>query len=315
MKPLISAMTAGLLMFGNGLHLDPTNPGGQSEATIRQDDLNTTVELAATEWINISGDGAGSGKGDGYRVPRPCWYEPARSGEDMYRFMTDPRTNARRAAIDEESRLEFLKPFEEKRDADGFWWVPNYDQNHPDGAACWGDLELFVFVPTGTTPPSGITPEQLAHIARGSLTVPEHTVSLNPDAKSFVNLPTWVWAEGLGDTTRTVTATIPGFMSVTVTATLESITIDPGTTKDRAETNVSGCGTTGKPYVRGGEFSCGVRYLRSSIDQPGSKYTLGVTSVWSTQATGDVAPFQLAPVEVEITRDVEVGEIQSNIRP
>jgi enoyl reductase len=66
--------------------------------------------------------------------------------------------------------------------------------------------------------------------------------------------------------------------------------------------------------VKGGTFSCGVRYLRSSVDQPQEKYTLTVTTVWPVAVQGDVA-VQFAPVEVGTSRDVPVGEIQSNVRP
>ncbi|WP_207755919.1 hypothetical protein [Nonomuraea cypriaca] len=310
MKPLISVIAVALLLFGES---PPPDPGDQ--ATVTRDGRNVTTEIALPGELNVFGDGVKRGRGDGYRIKSPCWHEPFMNAEDMLKFQTDPRTHAKRILADEESFLAHTQQFRDKKDQEGFWWTPNYDAADPEGSACYGELEQFVFVPPNTTPPSGITLEQLAEIARASMTVPEHTIKLNPDAKSFVNLPTWVWLEGIGEPRRTVTAEIPGFMSVTVVATLQSIKIDPGTTEERAETHQEGCGVGGKPYTKGGTFACGVRYLRSSIDQPGEKYTLGVSTVWPVEVVDNVVPVEFPPVEVETTRDVEVGEIQSNVRP
>jgi enoyl reductase len=80
----------------------------------------------------------------------------------------------------------------------------------------------------------------------------------------------------------------------------------------------SGCGPRGRPYTKGGRFTCGVRYLRSSVDRPRKVYELTVTSVWEVgaagQGGGDVAPFAYDPIEVGATRDVPVGEVQSVVR-
>ncbi|MEV0379986.1 hypothetical protein [Nonomuraea sp. NPDC050643] len=298
------------------LLLDPT-PGPGGETTQEKIESGNTVGWRGKHTnINVSGDVRG-GRGDGYRIPRPCWYEPGPTPEEMLRQRSEGRDAANRARIDEESHQAFIQQFKDKIGKDGRWWLPGLNEADPNGVACWTNLEQFVFVPTGTTPPSGITIEQLAQIARAALTVPEPTVKLNPDAKSYVNLPTWVWLEGLGQPRRTVTAELPGVMSVTLVATLEEIKIDPGTTSDRAEVTETGCGAAGRPYTKGGTFSCGVRYLRSSIDRPREKYTLTVTTVWPVdiQGQGQAVPFQFAPVESVTTRDVAVGEIQSNVRP
>ncbi|MFD2355645.1 hypothetical protein ACFSTC_49825 [Nonomuraea ferruginea] len=57
-----------------------------------------------------------------------------------------------------------------------------------------------------------------------------------------------------------------------------------------------------------------MRYLRASIDRPREVYELTVTSVWPVTVTGG-ADIQFDPVQVEATRDVPVGEVQSNVRP
>ncbi|MGP3955545.1 hypothetical protein ACTWPT_06070 [Nonomuraea sp. 3N208] len=309
MKVLIAALLMASLLPG-----DPPEGAGNVKVDAGQGTRTAFVNLAGSN-IRIRGDVKG-GTGDGFRVPRPCWYEPGPSPEEMRDRFTKGKEAANRARIDEPSRLGFNKRFEDKVGKPGRWWTPAYNEADPNHVACMTDLDpIGVFVPPGQTPQSGITIEQLAQIARAALTVPEHTVKLNPDAKSFVNLPTWVWLEGVGQPRRTVTAELPGIMSVTLVANLQDVKIDAGTTADRAEVNESGCGTVGKPYTKGGTFSCGVRYLRSSIDQPREKYTLTVSTVWPIEVQEGVVPFQFAPVELDVTRDVPVGEIQSNVEP
>ncbi|MFC4015669.1 hypothetical protein ACFOY2_51255 [Nonomuraea purpurea] len=305
MNRLIALAVAGLMLLQ-----EP--PTGETISNGR----TRGVELAFSK-IVISGDGAKSGKSDGYVLKRPCWYEPGPDASEMlktqegvrdlwFRFTPNPT---------EEKFQEFLKQFKDKVGQEGRWWGPAYNAADPKGRACWADLDPFVFVPPGNTPPSGITIQELAEIARAALTVPEPTIKLNPDAKSYVNLPTWVWLEGIGQPRRSVTAEIPGVMSATVVATLQDIKIDPGAGKDRAEVREDGCGASGRPYVKDGTFSCGVRYLRSSIDQSREKYVLTVTTVWPVEVVDNVVPAQFEPVQVSTSRDVPVGEIQSNVRP
>ncbi|WP_043620884.1 hypothetical protein [Nonomuraea candida] len=310
MKPWLAALLIAPLL------LDPDpGPGGQTTQEKIQSG-NTVGWQGKHTNVVVSGD-VGGGKSDGYRIPSPCWYEPGPTPEEMLRQRDSGRDAANRARIDEEGHQAFIQQFRDKLGEDGRWWLPALNEADPNGVACWTNLEQFIFVPNGTTPPAGITIAQLAQIARAALTVPEPAVKLNPDAKSYVNLPTWVWLEGIGTPRRSVTAELPGVMSVTVVATLDRVEIDPGTTPDRAKVTDSGCGTTGRPYTKSGEFACGVQYLRSSIDQPREKYTLGVTTVWQVdaQGQGQEVTVEFAPVQLETTRDVPVGEIQSNVRP
>ncbi|MEO3886210.1 hypothetical protein [Nonomuraea sp. B5E05] len=314
MNPMSSIAVAALLVLAAAAN--PDDDGGRTVGTPINEGLTRGLNLAHSK-IVVSGDGTRGGKSDGYVLKRPCWYEPGLDANEMLKSQESLRAYWFRFTENptEEKWQAFLKQFEDKIGKDGRWWGPAYNAADPKGQACFASLDPFVFVPPGTTPPSGITIQELAEIARAALTVPEPTVKLNPDAKSYVNLPTWVWLEGIGQPRRSVTATIPGVMSATVVATLESITIDPGTTKDRAEVHEEGCGTSGKPYTKGGTFSCGVRYLRSSIDQPREEYTLTVSTVWPVEVVDNVVPVQFAPVEVGATRDVPVGEIQSNVKP
>ncbi|GAA3132079.1 hypothetical protein GCM10017600_19270 [Streptosporangium carneum] len=298
-------IVAGLLMFASA---PPGGGTGNTTVESSQKDRTVAVTLKDSQ-IVITGTGL-SGRSDGYRVKRPCWYEPGKNAADMLKEQQDskptwiPETEWRR-------HLDSLKQFEEKVGKEGRWWTRGYNAADPDALSCLAGLEPYVFVPPNTTPPSGITVTELADIARAALTVPEPKIKLNPDARSYVNLPTWVWLDDVGQTTRSVTATLPGVMSATVTATFDSVKIKSGTTSTRAEVREK-CGPGGKPYTKGAEFDCGVRYLRASADQPRDVYTMTVTSVWTV--TANVAGVQYDPIQADATRDVPVGEVQSTVR-
>ncbi|MBG0820873.1 hypothetical protein HS048_09025 [Planomonospora sp. ID91781] len=294
--------------------------GDPPSGGVTQDGKRAGVWLKNSR-IVISGNGAGAGKGDGYRLKRPCWYEPSLDGLDMLAQQQRGKAWWTRDRENAKAQQKFVEQFKEKAGEKGRWWLPAHNEGDPAGLACAQGLDSYVWVPEGSPPPpGGITMAELADIARAALTVPEPRIRLNPDVRSYVNLPTWVWLDGAGATTRSVTATLPGVMSATVTATLDDIEIDPGTTADRAEVRKD-CGARGRPYARGQEFTCGVRYLRASVDQPRGVYELTVTSVWEVTAQGQdqsgVAPFAFDPydpVQVGATRDVPVGEVQSVVR-
>ncbi|WP_248961861.1 hypothetical protein [Sphaerisporangium perillae] len=286
---------------------DPGGPIGDGF----QNDRTSGVVLRNSK-IVLSGNGLGA-KSDGYRVQRPCWYEPGDNADAMldrqenvrdFWFHTHPNGT-------EEDYERFLKQYKDKVGKDGRWWTPAYNAADPDGLSCWTGLEGAVWVPAGTTPPGGITLQELYQLARAALTVPEPKIELSPDVKSYVNLPTWVWLTGIGETSRSVTAEIPGVMSATVTATLDRVEIKSGAPAGRAEVKED-CGATGHPYAKGGTFSCGVVYLRASIDQPRKVYVMSVTTVWPV--TGAGVGFAFQPVQATVTRDIPVGEVQSTVR-
>lgn len=304
---IMNVVVAGLLLLSSG----GDDPGGGGGKVVQR---GPTVGLRLeNSRIVVTGTGV-SGKSDGYRIKRPCWYEPSKTAADMLQNQETARDWWFRytPGATEEKYQEFLKQFKEKVGRQGRWWAPAYNGADPDGLSCWNGLNPFVWVPPGTTPPAGITVEELIEIARAALTVPEPKIRLNPDARSYVNLPTWVWLGDVGATTRSVTATIPGFMSATVTATLSDVRIDPGTTSDRAEKEER-CGPGGRPYAKGERFTCGVRYLHASADRPRGVYELTVTSVWTVAVQGNVAG-AYQPIQASATRDVPVGEVQSTVK-
>ncbi|GAB3152012.1 hypothetical protein [Microbispora hainanensis] len=282
---------------------------------------NTAGVKLTNSRIGLSGNGLG-GKSDGYRIPQPCWYEPNASADDMRNLQAQQKKQAVDAGIDYDVEMD---EFGDKIGEKGQWWGVAYNAGDPAGQACAAQREPYVWVPEGTVPAGGITLEQLMQIARAALTVPEPKIKLSPDAKSYVNLGTWVWLDGAETEPRSVTATLPGVMSATVTATPGRLEIDAGTKDDkRAEVITAGCGATGKPYVKGADEDgtkkpeCGVIYRHSSVDLPNKVYTFTVTSVWNVQGNGNqggqAVPFAYDPIEVSATRDVPVGEVQSIVK-
>jgi hypothetical protein len=306
MRSLIPFVLAASLAIAPGP--DPGGPRGQGF----QDGRTSGVVLRNSK-IVLSGNGLGA-KSDGYRVQRPCWYEPGENADNMltrqenvkdFWFHTHPTGT-------DQDYEEFLKQYKDKVGENGRWWSPAYNAADPNGLSCWTALQGAVWVPQGTTPPGGITLQELYQLARAALTVPEPKIELSPNVKSYVNLPTWVWLTGIGETTRSVTAEIPGVMSATVTATLTNVKIDSGTSGDRAEVR-DDCGPTGHPYVKGGTFTCGVLYRRASADQDRKAYVLTVTTVWPVTA-GGAGGFAFQPVQAQAVRDVPVGEVQTTVR-
>ncbi|WP_406318627.1 hypothetical protein OHA77_14440 [Streptosporangium sp. NBC_01639] len=327
---IMNVVVAGLMVLAS----DPGGGSGSQDVQVQssQDGRTSRLSLKNSQ-IVISGNGAG-GKSDGYRLKRPCWYEPAQDAEGMMKFQ---QQTTRVDPYEPKSRSETLEPFKEKLGKEGRWWTIAHDSSDPKGLSCQMSMDTYVFVPPNTTPPGGITLAELADIARAALTVPEPKIKLNPDVRSYVNLPTWVWLDNAGETTRSVTATLPGVMSATVVATLSDLTIESGTSDDRAEVKGSGaapakagsapagagpasakagggCGPTGTPYAKGGTFTCGVTYRRASADQPRDVYTLTVTSVWNVAVQDNVVPVAYDPIQASATRDVEVGEVQTTVR-
>jgi hypothetical protein len=302
-----NVLVAGLLL------LAPIPPGGTS-GTGYQKGREAGVILRDSQII-VSGDGAG-GTSDGYRVKRPCWYEPGMNADDMLKTQRESKPSWI-PATEWNRHLESLKQFEAEAGKEGRWWKQAYNEADPAATACLMAMEPYVFVPPGTTPPGGITLAELADIARAALTVPKPKIQLNPDAKSYVNLGTWVWLDNGGETTRSVTATLPGVMSATVVATQKNIEIDPGTKDEKRAGVKKDCGRTGTPYFKGAtedDLKCGVVYLRASVDLPREVYELTVTSAWDVAVQDDVVPFAYDPIEASATRDVPVGEVQSTVR-
>ena len=121
--------------------------------------------------------------------------------------------------------------------------------------------------------------------------MPTLKLKLSPAGKTYVNLPTFLWTGN--PALITVTATIPGYMSVTVTAQPGQPQIAPGTANATPYTN---CGPNGSHYTAsspqvtgagpGSQPDCGVVYQAPSTAAP-LGYTMQVTVPWIVTWTGN----------------------------
>ncbi len=149
----------------------------------------------------------------------------------------------------------------------------------------------MVWVPAGEEPPAPPVPipvEVLAEIAEENLTVPVPGVNVNPDARSYVNLPTWFWVEdgpsdADGFVTLEVTATA-GDNSATVTAEPNRLALQ----SDGGPTATCTPGQAHTPWSVGAsdDAGCTITHARSSAWMPGLAYTVTVTASYSASWSG-----------------------------
>jgi hypothetical protein len=155
-------------------------------------------------------------------------------------------------------------------------------------------------------------PVQLATraVRRLPLSGPEVATSPPPDRDQLVNLPTWLWVRD-GWAPRSATASVPG-VSVTVTATPESVTWDMGN-GERVVCN--GPGTPYNPSVRDEAQStdCSYTYHWSSAGQPSGRYQGTATMTWRVtwRANGAAGGGDLGPVSRSTPFSLRVAEGQA----
>jgi hypothetical protein len=167
--------------------------------------------------------------------------------------------------------------------------------------------------PGDPLPPGAITPQMLAEIVRANLVLPEFEVEVNPPARSVVNLPTWVWADGLPAGPLSATASLPGGPAATVTARPVGLAIDPGTASAVLYPEGGRCEGTGRPYRAGltGVPECGVTYLRPTTGLP-EGYQLRAELVWEVTWEGNDGSGGVLPEgRFGGVRQVPVAEIQT----
>ncbi|GGW31830.1 hypothetical protein FHS32_000720 [Streptomyces albaduncus] len=160
---------------------------------------------------------------------------------------------------------------------DGYFWrgvAP--DLTGLDTSLC---NRLMFWQDAGEIPdvPEAPTPEILAAYAYDKVKVPETEIELRPEARSTVNLPTWVWLDEGTFKDVTVRAELPhtGLWAET-TAKPVALHLEPGT--DDAETypasgdcEITDDGSIGSPYTKGDADAtppCGIRHLRATAGDP-----------------------------------------------
>ncbi|MCT7352074.1 hypothetical protein N4P33_07790 [Streptomyces sp. 15-116A] len=297
--------------------------------------------------ISYPSGGNGGGRQGGLAAidpnwkPPACWYEPAFTPEQLKKFVdtdgggdvgiheswfgkelwTDHYRDGKPAEnfdlhAPANSTAEGYKDYNLGKDG-YFWRGVAPDSSDPDS---WDCGRIMFWVDAGEIPddPNAPTPEMLAAYAYNAIKVPETEVELKPEAKSTVNLPTWVWLDKGTFKEVKVRAELPGTgLWAETTAKPIALHLDPGT-KDAETYPASGdCeinedGSIGTPYTKGSADMtppCGIRYLRASNGTP---YQLKASITWQISwagtggATGD-----LPDGTFETTQDMNVQEIQS----
>jgi enoyl reductase len=159
-----------------------------------------------------------------------------------------------------------------------------------------------------------LTAQNLAYYVAGKVRLNPVTVQTNPSlntTNATVGLPTWVWAEGAGNTTikdDVCTQQHYGGICVNLNAQAESFTVS---TDDPAATVYSNCalnaGVIGKAYNGGaGDPPCGVKF-----GTPGS-WDLTLDTTWNVTInwTGGSLTLQPPPVtETDVPANVQ--EVQA----
>ncbi|MEU4997471.1 hypothetical protein [Streptomyces sp. NPDC021622] len=273
--------------------------------------------------------------------PPACWYEPAFTSAELKKFVdtdgggdvgiheswfgkelwTDHYRDGKPADNFDlhkptNSSADGYKDYNEGKDG-RFWRGVAPDSSDPKS---WDCGRIMFWVPDGEIPddPNAPTPEMLAEYAYDKVKVPDTEVELKPEAKSTVNLPTWVWLDKGTFKEVKVRAELPNTpLWAETTAKPKSLHLEPGTPDAETfpasgECKINADGSIGTPYTKGKSKQdppCGIKYLRATNGKP---YQLKASVTWEiswegSQGTGDDLP----DGTFETTQDMNVQEIQS----
>ncbi|MET9758668.1 hypothetical protein ABZ016_06375 [Streptomyces sp. NPDC006372] len=294
-----------------------------------------------------SGGGGGDDKGGNLGTvdpdwkPPACWYEPAFTPEQLKKFVdtdsggdvgiheswwgkglwTDHYRDGKPAEnfdlqAARNSSAEGYKDYNLGKD--GYFWrgvAPD-----PNASDSWDCGRIMFWVDAGQIPddPNAPTPKTLAEYAYDKVKVPDTKVELKPEAKSTVNLPTWVWLDKGTFKDVKVRAELPntGLWAET-TAKPVALHLEPGTEDAEVfpasgDCEINDDGSIGTPYTKGSADKtppCGIRYLRAT---DGTPYQLSASVTWQVSWEGsDGSGGDLPDGTFETTQDMNVQEIQS----
>ncbi|TLS42009.1 hypothetical protein FE633_33190 [Streptomyces montanus] len=291
------------------------------------------------------GDGGGKqgnlGTVDPNWKPPACWYEPAFTPAQLKKFVdTDSGGDV---GIHESwwGKGLWTEHYRDGKPAD------NFDMNSPTNSTAegyknynlgkdgyfwrgvapnktdrdsWDCGRIMFWVDAGEVPddPNAPTPKTLAEYAYNKIKVPDTKVELKPEAKSTVNLPTWVWLDKGTFKDVKVRAELPNTnIWAETTAKPVALHLEPGT--EDAETfpasgdcEINDDGSIGTPYKKadaGKTPPCGIRYLRATNGEP---YKLSASVTWQITWEGNGGEGgDLPDGTFETTQDINVQEVQS----
>ncbi|WP_419995888.1 hypothetical protein [Streptomyces boninensis] len=315
---------------GNGDYEQDAEPGGETDGD------NAIAKIRWNMRQNGTDDQAGTPPAPvGDWKPPACWYAPKYTPEEfqeygqrfMYTARHDP--DGQQVASDFHEKYvagEPYKLYNMAKQGEGYWWDSFYDEDQVDDPYSAGCDKPWFWIDKGDPPPpvkNALNPEILAGLAYDKVRIPKGKVSMSPQGKQTVNLPTWIWLDKDTFHPVSVSADVDLLnLHVTTTAKPVSMTLDPGT--DDAQVHPAGgtCtfnkdGSLGTPYTKGRAKEtppCGVTYNRSTENT--GPYTLKATITWemSWTGTGNPDPVDLPDATFETTTDVEVREVQTVTR-
>jgi hypothetical protein len=130
---------------------------------------------------------------------------------------------------------------------------------------------------------NGVSPENVAAVAKSRLRLPSPTLAANPQRLQLVQLPTWLWLSS-GWAPVSATASVPG-LAVTAIATPTSVTWSMG------DGSIVTCMGAGTPYAartapEASSPDCGHVYRRSSANQAGQAFPVTATVHWTVSWSG-----------------------------
>jgi len=326
--------------FGEDNDHTPSGPSGGASGN----SLNAGATATSVTVEQVSGGKSGtSGKGlapvDPNWKPPACWYEPVATSEQV-KAATDqlkktPNENlvpvTPSLSWGEQLMVDNYEKGKPQSDGtksyknfnigkDGKFWRGVVNPDMEDDPEAYNCQETLFWQDAGTLPKidNAPTAEVLASYAYDKVKVPDTKVELKPEAKSKVNMPTWVWLDKGTFEDVKVRAELPGTgLWAETTAKPVALHLDPGTADATTfpasgDCKINDDGSIGTPYTRG--FSkqdppCGIAYLRSTGGKP---FQMKASLTWeiSWKGSGNTGG-DLPDGTFDGTQDVDVEEIQS----
>jgi hypothetical protein len=267
-------------------------------------DLWKYIQLSGTPGAYTTGPGV-AGRPYVTLPPPPCYMEPMFSGPQFYQLWKQGSgQNVGPSGANPESAYQhWVQQIKNNRgNTNGYWWTSVINLQVPGGCT----LPLIAWVPNGTPPPLPQVPAlDLAIYAYDHMTLPPPQLTVNPVTRSYVSLPTYVWAALRNGTTQQVTATL-GAQSATVVAKAGQLSLTmtgPGTAYSPCPATGSSS-PVGHPPANSGPGTkpdCGVVF-----SAPSTAATISASLSWGI--TSNYGGFPAIPVATNQT--VSVAEIQ-----
>ncbi|MGW6026427.1 hypothetical protein [Streptomyces sp. NPDC055099] len=349
----LAAGAAVLVVGATGTAYADDLPGGTTQPPATEkpsgnaDNGTLSAGVSSIQLSYPKGGGSGGEKGnlapiDPNWEPPACWYEPAFTSAELKKFVdTDGGGDV---GIHESwwGKGLWTDHYRDGKPAD------NFDMNEPKNSVAdgyedynegkkgrfwrgvapddtdpksWDCGRIMFWVDAGEIPddPHAPTPKMLAEYAYDKVKVPDTEVELKPEAKSTVNLPTWVWLDKGTFKEVSVRAELPNTpLWAETTATPKSLHLEPGTADAETfpasgECEINEDGSIGTPYTKGKSKQdppCGINYLRATDGKP---YELKASITWeiSWEGSDNDGKHMLPEGTFETTQDMDVQEIQS----